>query len=111
MLDGGQGVRGEVHGGLTRFEARHLNMNGMVRNLGDPASTEHGTAAGLNQAAECEGRSFLARLISRQADKVALAFRIMAWGEPVSDLDERLRRSEVKKRQLQRRIDDLLGRR
>ena len=28
---------------------------------------------------------------------------------PSSDLDERLRRSEIKKRQLQRRIKELLG--
>jgi hypothetical protein len=48
-------------------------------------------------------------MIWRQANKVGLAFRIMATGEPASDLDERLARSERKKRQLQRRINELLG--
>jgi len=36
-------------------------------------------------------------------------FRIMTSDTPVSDLDERVRRSEIKKRQLQRRIKELLG--
>jgi hypothetical protein len=35
----------------------------------------------------------------------------MATDAPASDLDERLRRSEIKKRQLQRRINELLGER
>ena len=45
----------------------------------------------------------------RQANKVGLAFRIMTSDTYVSDLDERVRRSEIKKRQLQRRIKELLG--
>jgi hypothetical protein len=50
--------------------------------------------------------------ISEQgANKVGLAFRMMTSDAPVSDLDERLRRSEIKKRQLQRRINELLGER
>jgi hypothetical protein len=49
-------------------------------------------------------------MIWRQADRVGLAFRTMtASGVPASDLDERLRRSERKKRQFQRRIKELLG--
>jgi hypothetical protein len=36
---------------------------------------------------------------------------MMTSDAPVSDLDERLRRSEIKKRQLQRRINELLGER
>lgn len=48
-------------------------------------------------------------MIWRQANKVGLAFRIMTSDTPVSDLDERVRRSEIKKRQLQRRIKELLG--
>ncbi len=56
-----------------------------------------------------KGRSILARMVRRQANKVGLAFRIMTSDEPASDLDERLRKSERKKRQLQRRIEELLG--
>jgi len=33
----------------------------------------------------------------------------MTSDRPVDDLDERLRKSEIKKRQLQRRINELLG--
>jgi hypothetical protein len=54
-------------------------------------------------------RSYLARMIWRQANKVGLAFRMMTSDTPVNDLDERLRKSEIKKRQLQRRINELLG--
>ena len=44
------------------------------------------------------------------ADFVGVAFRAEAPVElPVSDLEERLRKSEAKKRQLQRRIKQLLG--
>ena len=65
----------------------------------------------INLTVARKGRSFLARLIWRQANKVGLAFRMMTSDAPVSDLDERLRRSEIKKRQLQRRINELLGER
>ena len=44
-------------------------------------------------------------MIWRQANRVGLAFRTMITDAPAeSDLDARLRRSEKKKRQLQRRI-------
>jgi hypothetical protein len=42
---------------------------------------------------------------------VGLAFSAETPSEPVSDLEERLRKSEIKKRQLQRRIKELLGER
>jgi len=48
-------------------------------------------------------------MIWRQADRVGLAFRTMMTDAPANDLDARLRRSERKKRQLQRRIKELLG--
>ena len=64
----------------------------------------------INLTIPRKGRSLLARMIWRQANKVGLAFRTMtASGAPASDLDERLRRSEQKKRQLQRRIKELIG--
>jgi hypothetical protein len=56
-----------------------------------------------------KGRSYLARMIWRQANRVGLAFKTMVTDAPVDDLDVRLRRSEQKKRQLQRRIKELLG--
>jgi hypothetical protein len=48
-------------------------------------------------------------MIWRQANRVGLAFRTMVSDKPESDLDARLRRSEKKKRKLQRQIDQLLG--
>ena len=54
-------------------------------------------------------QSFLARIIWREANRLGLAFRAMITDSAESDLDARLRRSEKKKRQLQRRINELLG--
>jgi hypothetical protein len=56
-----------------------------------------------------KGRSYLAQLVWRQANRVGLAFKTMVSDAPANDLDARLRRSERKKRELQRRIDELLG--
>jgi hypothetical protein len=56
-----------------------------------------------------KGRSFLANIIWLRDNFVGVAFSDEAPALPVSDLDERLRKSEAKKRQLQRRIKELLG--
>ena len=57
-----------------------------------------------------KGRSFLAKVIWWRDNFVGVAFSSERPYElPVSDLEERLRRSEMKKRQLQRRINELLG--
>lgn len=53
-----------------------------------------------------KGRSFLAKIVWWRDNIVGVAF---TDAPPPSDLAERLRRSERKKRQLQRRINDLLG--
>jgi len=55
-----------------------------------------------------KGRSFLARIIWWRDNFVGVAFS-SETELPVSDLAERLRKSEKKKRQLQRRINALLG--
>ena len=56
-----------------------------------------------------KGRSFLARIIWWRDNFVGVAFSAeKPSGLPDSDLGERLRRSEEKKRQLQRRIKELL---
>lgn len=55
-----------------------------------------------------KGRSFLARVIWWRDNFVGVAFNSEAE-LPVSDLEERLRKSEKKKRQLQRRIKELIG--
>jgi hypothetical protein len=115
MLDRRQSVRDKVlYGGVAKINESGSTMDCVVRNI-----SEHGACVEFDQAAKLpekmnltivsKGRSFLARLIWRQANKVGLAFRIMTSDRPVDDLDERLRKSEIKKRQLQRRINELLG--
>jgi hypothetical protein len=57
-----------------------------------------------------KGRSFLAKIIWWRDNFVGVAFKgETAYEFPVSDLEERLRKSERKKRQLQRRIKELIG--
>ena len=57
-----------------------------------------------------KGKSFLARIVWWRDNIVGVAFTDPADQTlPESDLEERLRKSEKKKRQLQRRINDLLG--
>ncbi|WP_426442628.1 PilZ domain-containing protein [Bradyrhizobium genosp. P] len=115
MQDRRQGARDKVlYGGVAAVNEHGTTMDCVVRNISDTgACVEFDTAAKLpeemNLTVARKGRSYLTRLIWRQANKVGLAFRIMTSDTPVSDLDERLRRSEIKKRQLQRRIKQLLG--
>ncbi|MGN8548324.1 PilZ domain-containing protein [Bradyrhizobium sp. 13971] len=115
MQDRRQSVRDKVfYGAVAEINERGSTMDCVVRNISEGgACVEFGDAVHLpeelNLSVARKGRSFLARLIWRQANKVGLAFRIMTSDTPVSDLDERVRRSEIKKRQLQRRINELLG--
>jgi hypothetical protein len=114
MPDRRQGVRDKVlYGGVAEINERST-MDCVVRNISEHGACVELYSAGtlpeeMNLTIARKGRSFLARLIWRQANKVGLAFRIMTSDRPVDDLDERLRRSEIKKRQLQRRINELLG--
>lgn len=115
MQDRRQGVRDKVfYGAVAEINDRGSTRDCVVRNISEGgACVEFGDAGRLpeemNLSIARKGRSFLARLIWRQANRVGLAFRIMTSDAPVSDLDERVRRSEIKKRQLQRRIKELLG--
>ncbi|MBR1160416.1 PilZ domain-containing protein [Bradyrhizobium elkanii] len=115
MQDRRQSVRDKVfYGAVAEINERGSTMDCVVRNISEGgACVEFGDAVHLpeemNLSVARKGRSFLARLIWRQANKVGLAFRVLTSDTPVSDLDERVRRSEIKKRQLQRRINELLG--
>ncbi len=56
-----------------------------------------------------KGRSFLAKIIWWRDNFVGVAFSPETSSElPVSDLEQRLRKSEQKKQQLQRRIKQIL---
>ncbi len=115
MQDRRQTVRDKViFSCLAETDQRRTTTDCVVRNFSDrDACIELDPATRLpdeaNLAVARKGRSYLARIIWRQADKVGLAFRTMFTEPAESDLEERLRRSEQKKRQLQQRINELLG--
>ena len=115
MQDRRESVRDKVFlGGVAEINQAGAKMDCVVRNFSDQgACVEFDTAKALpeqvNLIISRKGRSYLARMIWRQANRVGLAFLTMITDAPESDLDARLRRSEKKKRQLQRRINQLLG--
>ncbi len=115
MQDRRASVRDRVFlGGVVEINERGSTMDCVVRNLSeDGACVEFDASARIpdqmNLTIARKGRSVLARMIWRQANRVGLAFRAMITDNAESDLDARLRRSEKKKRQLQRRINELLG--
>jgi hypothetical protein len=115
MLDRRQSPRDKVlYGGVAQVNERGSTMDCVVRNISEGgACVEFDQAARLpeemNLTIARKGRSFLARIIWRQANRVGLAFHTMFTDAPSSDLDERLRRSQIKQRQLKRRIKELLG--
>ena len=115
MQDRRHSVRDKVLlGGVAKIDERGSTVNCVVRNFSkEGACVEFDNRAKLpeqvNLTIARKGRSYLSRMIWRQANKVGLAFRTMVTDAPESDLDARLRRSEKKKRELQRRINELLG--
>jgi hypothetical protein len=114
MQDRRTSTRGKVlYGGVAEINST-ATMDCMVRNFSEGgACVELDASASIpreiNLTISRKGRSYLARMIWRQANLVGLAFKTMMTDAPASDLDARLRRSEKKKRQLQRRINELLG--
>lgn len=115
MQDRRQGGREKVYlGGVAEINERSSTMDCVVRNM-----SERGACVEIDETAELpekmnlsiphKGRSFLADMIWRHANRVGLAFRTMITDPQSNDLDERLRRSQIKQRQLQRRIKELLG--
>jgi hypothetical protein len=101
-------------GGVARLNEGGSTMDCVVRNISENgACVELPSSARLPQQMNLtigqKGRSVLAEMIWRQANRVGLAFRTMVTDAPTSDLEARLRRSEQKKRQLQRKIKQLLG--
>ena len=115
MQDRRHGARDKVFmGGVAEINDTGSTMDCVVRNFSDRgACVELESAAKLPDQMRVtiarKGRSYLARMIWRQANRVGLAFRTMVTDAPTSDLEARLRRSEQKKRQLQRKIKQLLG--
>jgi hypothetical protein len=117
MLDRRQSVRDKViYGGVAGIGERGAVRDCVVRNISDKgASLEFSNVVKLPReqislTIARKGRSFLARIIWWRDNFVGVAFHSETPSEfPVSDLEERLRKSEQKKRQLQRRIKELIG--
>ena len=115
MLDRRQSARDKViYGGVAEIGDDGATRDCVVRNISDQgAKIEFSTAVKLHKeqmsvAIARKGRSFLARVVWWRDNFVGVAFNSESE-LPVSDLDARLRKSEWKKRQLQRRIKELIG--
>ena len=118
MRDRRESARDKViYGGVAELDERGATRECIVRNISDKgASVEFSNVVNLPREQMSlrvarKGRSFLAKVVWWRDNFVGLAFKAEAPSEPVSDLEERLRKSEIKKRQLQRKIKELLGER
>ena len=116
MQDRRQTTRDKVlFGGVADTGEAGSARDCVVRNISDKgASIEFSNVAKfpkeqMSLTIARKGRSFLAKIIWWRDNFVGVAFSDTPPTLPVSDLDERLRKSEAKKRQLQRRIKQLLG--
>jgi hypothetical protein len=117
MLDRRQSARDKViYGGVAEIDGRGTTADCVVSNISEQgASLEFSSAVKLTKrqislTVARKGRSFLAKIIWWRDNFIGVAFSREARPElPVSDLDERLRKSEQKKRQLQRQIKELIG--
>jgi hypothetical protein len=117
MLDRRQNAREKViYGGVAEVGERGATKDCVVRNISDTgARIEFDNVVKLPKEQMSltiarKGRSFLAKVIWWRDNFVGVAFSSeQPYDLPVSDLEERLRKSEQKKRQLQRRIKQLLG--
>jgi hypothetical protein len=117
MLDRRQSPRDKViYGGMAKLGEHGATEECVVRNISEQgASIEFSNVVMLPKKEMAltiarKGRSFLARVVWWRDKFVGVAFSSEPQSElPVSDIEERLRKSEQKKRQLQRRIKELLG--
>lgn len=118
MRDRREIVRDKVmYGGVAEIGDHGATRECIVRNISDNgANIEFSNdfqlpKEQLSLRIARKGRSFMAKVIWWRDNFVGVAFRAESPAEPVSDLEERLRRSEIKKRHLQRKIDELLNER
>ena len=118
MHDRRESVRDKVmFGGVAEIGEHGTTRECIVRNISDKGATIEFSSVvelpkeQLSLRIARKGRSFLASVVWWRDNFVGVAFRAEAPTDPVSDLEERLRRSEIKKRQLQRQIDELIGHR
>ena len=115
MLDRRQSARDKViYGGVAKVGEQSASRDCIVRNISETgANIEFSNDFRLPKEQMLltiarKGRSFLAKIVWWRDNFVGVAFHAETPSAPVSDIEERLRRSEIKKRQLQRRIKQLL---
>ena len=118
MRDRRESVRDKVmYGGVAEIGEHGATRECIVRNISDNGATIEFSndlqlpKEQLSLRIARKGRSFLAKVVWWRDNFVGVAFRAESPAAPVSDIEERLRRSEIKKRQLQRRINELLDQR
>jgi hypothetical protein len=117
MLDRRQNARDKViYGGVAEMAENRVSRDCVVRNISKAgahlefSNDIHLPRKSLRLTIARKGRSFLARIIWWRDNFVGVAFSPDSSYElPGSDLAERLRQSEKKKRELQRRINELIG--
>ena len=115
MLDRRESPRDKViYGGVAKLDEHGGSRDCVVRNISENgANIEFSNGVRLPKEQMLltiarKGRSVLAKIIWWRDNFVGVAFSSEPPSAPVSDIEERLRRSEQKKRQLQRRIKELL---
>ena len=118
MRDRRESVRDKaMYGGVAEIGDRGTTRECIIRNISDRGATIEFSndlqlpKEQLSLRIARKGRSFLAKVIWWRDNFVGVAFRAETPAEPVSDIEERLRKSEIKKRQLQRQINELLDQR
>lgn len=104
-----------IYGGVAEITESGASKDCVVRNISEHgAHLEFANEIGLPKTSlrlkiARRGRSFMARIIWLRDNFVGVAFnQEESYELPGSDLAERLRISEKKKRQLQRRIKELI---
>jgi hypothetical protein len=100
-----------VFGGVAAVNERGATRDCVVRNISDNgARIEFGSAAGVSDQIALtvakKARTYPSKIVWRRGNTVGLSF---SDAGDSSELSERLRKSEKKKRELQRKIKVLLG--
>jgi hypothetical protein len=118
MQDRRQTARDKViYGGVAEIGEAGAARDCVIRNISENgARIEFSDAVRfskqqLSLTIARKGRSFLAKIVWWRDNFVGVAFSETPSALPVSDLEERLRQSEAKKLELQRRINELLDKR
>ena len=117
MQDRRQTTRDKVlYGGVAKSGETGASKDCVVRNISEKgANIEFSNVVKfpkeqMSLTVARKGRSFLAKVVWWRDNFVGVAFSSeKPYDLPVSDIEERLRKSEQKKRQLQRRIKELIG--